>query len=344
MCIAIAQPKGTRVLTIDELEKGWGTNPDGGGYAYIDEDNRIQAVYSMDKDAFILQYLESYATYGASSPFMVHMRIATHGSVSLNNCHPFEVELSGEGDMYFMHNGIIDNMEKDIEGTDLTDTEGLAKFVFPSMRDGWLDNPHMVDFIETFIDYSKLVFLTTSPNLSKNLYILNDDNGVWSKDGIWYSNYSCFAYKKGKSTKVVGYGFGDDDDYAWDYPSGGYSYYHNGIHQEGSKEPSFGEWLRDERDRRYDAQEMRNATHQDHIDMLNESIIRGDACPVCTGIVDCLCDDTCGECYEYYHACECNGSFVSLKDSFGKQWGDRVLAIANGTDVTDDDDDDYAVF
>ena len=358
MCIAIAQPKGTRALTIDELEKGWGTNPDGGGYAYIDEDNRIQAVYSMDKDAFILQYLESYATYGTSSPFMVHMRIATHGSVSLNNCHPFTIELKGDGDMMFMHNGIIDNVTKDIEDTDITDTEGLAVFVLSDMQDGWLDNPHMVDFIENFIDYSKLVFLTTSPELDKNLYILNDSLGVWSEDGIWYSNYSCFAYKK--STKVVGWGFGDEDDYAWDYPSGGYSYYHNGVHKEGTKEPSFGEWLRDENERRYSAQEMRNATHEDHIEMLNESIIRGDNCPVCTGIAACLCDDTCGECYEYYHACECSGSFVSLRDSFGKQWGDRVVAIANGTDVDDacegdcdpkelcpdvaDDDKDYAIF
>ena len=334
MCIAIAQPKGTGTLTIEELEKGWDTNPDGGGYAYINDDNEIEAVYSMDKDAFILQYLESHATFGASSPFMVHMRIATHGSVSLSNCHPFKVELDGDGDMMFMHNGIIDNMEEDIKGTDLTDTEGLALFVLSDMHDGWLDNPHMVDFIETFIDYSKLVFLTTSPELDKQLYILNDSNGVWSENGIWYSNYSCFQYKKAKTKKVYseynaygrGWGYGDDDDYA----TSGKAYYNNGV-----EHASFGDWLRDDHERRYSAEEMRLATHPDHIEMLNESIIRGDMCPVCTGIVSCLCDDTCGECYEYYHACECDGEFYSLTKSFGKQWGERVVAIANGTDVAE---------
>ena len=304
-------------------------------------------MFSMDMDSFILQYLESYATYGASSPFMVHMRIATHGSVSLANCHPFTIELDGEGDMRFMHNGIIANVDKDVEGTDLTDTEGLALFVLNDMHDGWLDNPHLVDFIETFIDYSKLVFLTTSPALDKNLYILNDDNGVWSEDGIWYSNYSCFTYSK-STAKVypsggLGWGYGDDDDYNSSghmYSSNkGYGYYRNGKYIEGT-DASFGNWLRDESERRYDGDELRNATHEDHVDMLNESIIRGDMCPVCTGIASCLCDDVCGSCYEYYHSCECSGEFVSLTKSFGKQWGDRVVAIANGTDVAEYVDDD----
>ena len=338
MCIAIAQPKGSVSLTIEELERGWTTNPDGGGYAYIDEDNRVQSVFSMDKDSFILQYLESFATYGTSSPFMVHMRIATHGSVSLANCHPFTIDLDGDGDMMFMHNGIIDNVSDDIKGTDLTDTEGLAIFVLSDMHDGWLDNPHMTDFIENFIDYSKLVFLTTSPELDKNLYILNDTLGVWSENGIWYSNYSCFTYKKSTKRSTYqsyndkpfgsyGWGYGDDDDYA----TQGKAYYNNGA--EGTA--SFGDWLRDDHERRYSAEEMRNATHTDHIEMLNESIIRGDMCPVCTGIASCLCDDTCGECYEYYHACECDGEFFSLTKSFGKQWGERVTAIANGSDVAE---------
>jgi len=349
MCIAIAQPKGSTSLTIDELERGWVTNPDGGGYAYIDENNEIQAVFSMDMDTFILQYIESFATYGASSPFMVHMRIATHGSVSIANCHPFTIQLDGDGEMMFMHNGIIDNVEKDIEGSDLTDTEGLAVYVLNDMHDGWLDNPHLVDFIETFIDYSKLVFLTTSPELDKNLYILNDSNGVWSEDGIWYSNYSCFTYKKASTkrnlhTGLYGWGYGDDDDYATSgkaYYNRGErkGYYKNGKYHEGT-DASFGDWLRDDSERRYDGEELRNATHDDHVDMLNESIIRGDMCPVCTGIVSCLCDDVCGVCYEYYHACECDGEFISLTKSFGKQWGDRVTAIANGSDVEDYVDDE----
>ena len=301
----------------------------------------------MDMDSFILQYLESFATYGASSPFMVHMRIATHGSVSLRNCHPFTIELDGDGEMMFMHNGIIDNVDADVKGTDLTDTEGLALFVLNDMHDGWLDNPHLVDFIEDFIDYSKLVFLTTSPALDKQLYILNDDNGVWSEDGIWYSNYSCFTYSKSTPKSNVyeapfgTYGWGmDDGDHTKGYARG---YYKNGEYIEAGgsgSDASFGNWLRDESERRYDGQEMRDATHDDHIEMLNESIIRGDMCPVCTGVASCLCDDICGMCYEYYHTCECFGEFESLTKSFGKQWGERVTAIANGTDVAEYVDDE----
>ena len=174
MCVAIAQPTNTETLTIEELSKGWATNPDGGGYAYIDHNGKIQTVFSMDEDSFILQYIESHTTYGATSPFIVHMRIATHGSVNINNCHPFEIELDGDGEMWFMHNGIIDAMEEDIKGTDYTDTQGLAIHVLSELHDGWLDNKHIVSFVEDFIDYSKLVFLTTSPALSSQLYIVNE--------------------------------------------------------------------------------------------------------------------------------------------------------------------------
>jgi glutamine amidotransferase len=345
MCIAIAQSKGSNSLTIEELERGWDTNPDGGGYAYINDDGTIDSVYSMDKDTFILQYLESHATFGASSPFMVHMRIATHGSISLNNCHPFEIELDGDGEMMFMHNGIINKVTNDIEGTDLTDTQGLATFVLADFHDGWLDNPHLVDYIEEFIDYSKLVFLTTSPELEDNLYILNQQDGLWVDD-IWYSNYSCFDYGKPKSSKVLyNNGWLDNSNDETPFGSQTWGYYRNGEYIEGSQHPkandtSFGRWLRDEDERRYDARELRQATHEDHIEMLNESIIRGDTCPVCTGISSCLCDDVCGGCYEYYHSCDCYGPFMSLTESFGQQWGERIVAIANGSDVTDDDDDE----
>ena len=238
----------------------------------------------------------------------------------------------------------IGNVTEDIEGTDLTDTEGLAVSVLNDLHDEWLDNKHVVKFIEDFIDYSKLVFLTTSPVLDSNLYILNPDSGTWH-DEVWWSNYSCHAVTKAKGKTQYNYGtdfWGDDNDmYTNTEWNDRYGYYKNGVYIEGGKKDSdsFDEWLIDASERRYQAEELWLATHEDHIEMLNECIIRGDECPVCTGIQRCLCDDTCGTCYEYYFECKCDGDFVSLTESFGYQWGTRVLAIANGETVTDDDDD-----
>jgi len=315
MCIAIAQPKGTDTLSIDQLERGWTANPDGGGYAYINEYNDIVVVKDMDMDSFILQYVEAHGTYGADSPFIIHMRIATHGSVTLANCHPFTAPIVGDGDMVFMHNGIIDKVTKDIEGTDLTDTEGLGVFVLSDLHDEWLDNEHLVSYIEDFIDYSKLVFLTTAPGLDKELYILNESNGTWDSK-IWYSNYSCFEYKSTKKT------FGSSDYQTSDKRFG---WYKNGHYIEGTTDD---DWYVDPHDRRTDAQTMRDADRDGHIRILQESLDMKDVCGVCTGILSCLCPDLCYECYEAYHDCECVGDFVSLTDSYSMLWGKRIQDLA----------------
>ena len=329
MCIAIGQPADTNTLTIEQLERGWDTNPDGGGFAYIDEDGIIVTIKDMDKDSFILQYVEAHTTYGATSPFLIHMRIATHGSVSLANCHPFRVDLAdADSEMVMIHNGIISKVSNDIDGTDLTDTEGLAIFVLTDLHDGWLDNTHLVNYIEEYIDYSKLVFLTTSPQLDKEMYILNESMGNWDH-GVWFSNYSCFNVVK----KAAGY-TNSYSQYVTDQDSDvskAYGWFYNGVYHEGDSNS----WYIGDDDRRVSAQDMRNGTRDEHIDWMEESMAAGDVCGVCTGIMACICDELCAECYEAYHDCECTGDFMPMSKLY--DW--RML----GKDVKGDDDDEHGV-
>jgi len=343
MCIAIGQPADTNTLTIEQLERGWDTNPDGGGFAYIDEDGIIVTIKDMDKDSFILQYIEAHTTYGATSPFIVHMRIATHGSVSLANCHPFKVDLADEAsEMVMMHNGIISKVSNDIDGTDLTDTEGLAIFVLSDLHDGWLDNAHLVSYIEDYIDYSKLVFLTTSPQLDKEMYILNESMGNWDH-GVWFSNYSCFNVVK----KAASYGSDSYSKYVTDQESDvakAYGWFYNGVYHEGADTS----WYIGDDDRRVSAQDMRNATTDEHIDIYEESMRCGDVCGVCTGTMTCICDELCIACYEAYHDCECTGDFASLGSAIMNpiRWHHDDDDIANGgwdkpiLNLGSDDDDD----
>lgn len=200
----------------------------------------------MDKDTFILKYLEDHAIHGMHSPFILHVRIATHGSVTLANCHPFIVP-SDEGDTVMMHNGIISNMDDAVKGTDLTDTQGLIANVLVDLKDTWLDSPYLCEYIEEFIGYSKLVFLTNNSNLDYDLYILNEDLGVWHKD-IWYSNYAFFKTEaaatpmwKTPDSILEWWGEQDEDNDLFDYPkeeklygSQLYGWYRDGVYQEGT--------------------------------------------------------------------------------------------------------------
>ena len=312
MCVAIAQPKAAATLTIEELERGWQRNPDGGGYAFI-ADGIIIDYHSLDKDEFILSYLEDHMRYGKDSPFIVHMRIATHGSVTIENTHPFRYALHGDGEIAFMHNGIISAMDPYTAKGDITDTLALANEVLVDMKDTWLENPHLIEYVEDLIDYSKLVFLTTSPLLSSNLYILNGDLGEWVND-IWYSNTSCFAYlpkvqysyqPDARYAQKRGW---DEDDWVW------YDADDKPVYISKEDEP-FGSWLANRPATRYNAEQLSEASNTELIEYMNHSVECGDACCICTGISTCVCSELCGECYEVYIECECEGQFVSLMNT-----------------------------
>lgn len=200
MCVLIAQREGANALTRTQLENGWSRNPDGGGFAYIDPDSgEIVVEKAMVKDEFIDDYIEAFDKYGEYSPFIVHMRIATSGGVSLETAHPFHVART-DGEMVVAHNGIIDLMTA-YTGAGVSDTIAFAEWILDELPQGWLDNAAVSELVEEYIDYSKLAFLTTEPEAKEYLYILNEDLGEW-QGNTWFSNKSCekpkvvYPYKK----------------------------------------------------------------------------------------------------------------------------------------------------
>ena len=91
MCVIASQPAG-KTIKAGTLNQMWKRNPDGGGISWI-EDGKVQVYKTMKLKDFKKKYKEVCEQHGKHD-ILIHMRIATHGSVCLDNNHPFYVDLS----------------------------------------------------------------------------------------------------------------------------------------------------------------------------------------------------------------------------------------------------------
>lgn len=181
MCLAIFKPTGNPI-SIDNLKRGWEANDDGAGYCYLNENNDIVIERFMSWELFEQSYTKDVEQYGNESPFLIHFRITSKGSTSLDNCHPFKVN----DDMAIIHNGTITNI--DIDKLDKrSDTRIFAEEYLPSIGEAILDNALLFEITEGFIGYSKVCIL----HRERGVFILNEEMGHWNdEDGCWYSNKS----------------------------------------------------------------------------------------------------------------------------------------------------------
>lgn len=184
MCIAIYQAPGYR-LTEDELFNSWENNPDGAGISFFDKSLEIVVEKTMNRSQFVEIYEKAFKQHGRHSEMAVHFRIATHGGVNIDNCHPF---YTPDRSMSVIHNGIIPVLfesKKDPR----SDTRVFVEEVIPALPKGWIDDEQMFNMIENYIGSSKLVVLSQSYENSS--YIFNENMGHWSDDKkIWFSNKS----------------------------------------------------------------------------------------------------------------------------------------------------------
>jgi hypothetical protein len=204
MCVIALSPVGQRLdkSTLDDM---WNTNPDGAGISFIDETQTIRTYKTLDKADFVNVALSVFDKYSVSSPILVHCRIATHGSVCIANTHPFNVD----NHTVMAHNGVIECVEVP-DTSDISDTRMFINTWLRYMRPTWLDDKDMVDYVGTIIGWSKLAFLTTNPNLRRNYYIVNEDDGSWI-DGVWFSNKNHCTLPTTNYYGVRGWDFVDDD-------------------------------------------------------------------------------------------------------------------------------------
>lgn len=108
MCIIIVKPQGVKLPSDNLLRRAATYNHD--GFGFMTEDGVVY--HSMDINLFlaVLHRCES-----KDKAIAIHFRMATHGSVSLKNCHPFTYK----NEVIMMHNGVLPIESKN----DKTDSE-----------------------------------------------------------------------------------------------------------------------------------------------------------------------------------------------------------------------------
>lgn len=215
MCVIIHQPTSAH-LDKDLYNKLWKINSDGGGFAYISNTGEIQVKKSMDRD-WLWRKFETERSKNPRRDFMLHLRIRTHGTTDINNVHPFFVDEH----TVMAHNGTIAKVPDYQDGR--SDTKVFVDEVLPDLPEDWLDRQYIVDMVEEWIGWSRLMFLTTNPLLKRSVYILNKSKGT-KHNGMWFSNsYGLpFAQKASitKSTNTVKYtapAYTRESSEAWEY-------------------------------------------------------------------------------------------------------------------------------
>lgn len=187
MCMLCVIPPNV-IPSREKLENSALNNPHGFGFAIvIPSQNRIHAERTMNADESINKFLEMRKRHPEGYA-MWHARYATHGSQSVENCHPFRV--NGDRKTYLAHNGILPVLEDD---SDRSDTRIFAEDVIPAMGGiKALDNPQIWNILEDFTTGSKVCILTVDPVAQNQMYLLHEEKGKVDEDGVWWSNDSCY--------------------------------------------------------------------------------------------------------------------------------------------------------
>lgn len=146
MCVIIVKPIGATLPSNSVLKDCWEANPHGAGFA----------VSPLDANPF---YHKGYMTFESfmdsmqwhdivESALVLHFRIATHGSVSKANCHPFPLtddisamrKLKGNHTCILAHNGIFSISTPKTH----SDTMQAISEMGDSPELWWLAHPHIV--------------------------------------------------------------------------------------------------------------------------------------------------------------------------------------------------------
>lgn len=182
MCLLTFLPPGTHP-DVAALRNGARVNRDGHGFAVV-TGTGILVGRGMDAEEIIDDFTTVRTRY-PDRPALFHSRYATHGAVSIDNCHPFR--LGRDRRTVLGHNGVLPRRVRPAPYDPRSDTRIAAETYLSRMPFGSFDTPAGRRGLESWLGASKLVVLTVDPSFRENAYVLNESAGVWDR-GIWYSN------------------------------------------------------------------------------------------------------------------------------------------------------------
>lgn len=301
MCLLTFMQEYTTADT-DELAIGAVNNPDGFGYA-VHAGTHIVKGSGLNFDAVLDNFLKTRAIH--SGPALFHSRITTHGSTSINNCHPFQV--GKDTNTVVAHNGMLPIAARN----GMSDTAIFAKELFPSWGGAsTLNSKKTRKKLSKFADGSKLVFLSANPDVQDDYYIINENDGHWV-EGVWWSNnsykYDRYSYS-GHGMYTTGWASTGktppDSRYSIDTTK--YDMYNKDIWNEQSLLVEDCTYVDNDGNEVWG--ELWRCANCDHIEYVSEeSVNYADLCSQC---------DSCWFCSEPRMLCNCMGKQSDIVDDF----------------------------
>jgi glutamine amidotransferase len=145
----------------------------------------------MNADTSINRFIEMRGKYPEGYA-MWHARFATHGTTTVDNCHPFRV--GKDERTYLAHNGILPIIEP--QGDTRSDTRIFAEDLLPAIGGvASLDNEQVINLLDDFTTGSKVCVLTIHPDAKYQCYLFHKEKGWEDDSGVWWSNDSCYLPK-----------------------------------------------------------------------------------------------------------------------------------------------------
>jgi glutamine amidotransferase len=172
MCLIAYVPEGKR-LPPENFLAAHERNPDGIGIMSVDG---VQKFLGRKAAKRAKKYIDQLQDDNVA--YAIHFRYATHGDITLRNCHPFELP---NGNGWLMHNGVLRDYTDLATRLD-SDTAIFAREhvdAAASGTDTWKD---YWSAIGQKIDRNKLVIMLPSGFF----IIVNGSYGTY-RDDIWYS-------------------------------------------------------------------------------------------------------------------------------------------------------------
>lgn len=175
MCIAILNT--SKQLPDNYIKNSWDNNNQGAGLLWQDA-GMLHTYKTFSYKEFLKKYKQvRKATKGK---VVLHFRIATSGYKGLENLHPFLVNEH----LGFVHNGVISGLGN-MQHSDTYQFNEMLK----DLPSNFLESATIREFISSYIEHSKLVFLSSGNTHT----IINESMGHWVGDD-WFSNTSYQHY------------------------------------------------------------------------------------------------------------------------------------------------------
>ena len=219
MCLLSYFPTGQQPR-LSLLANGAEVNEDGHGFAIIG-DGELIVGKGLDA-AHVIDWFGDLRSRYPAGPALFHSRMTTHGEITKDNCHPFQV--GNDPRTVIAHNGIMPMLAHPKKGDLRSDTRIVAEVLLPKGKVGNIRNAKGRKYFGRWMtSYNKVVILTVDPTYSASSYVINEKAGEWF-DGAWYSNDGYLGWGR----------------YARRYSAGSGGWYVAGQHAEGYTGTTFG--------------------------------------------------------------------------------------------------------